>query len=601
VRRSLAALVAVLAATVLAGFAPPASAAPVTYIAPVSGPVLDPFRPPTTPYGPGNRGLQYRTTPGQVVRASAPGRVAFAGQVGGARHVVIAHADGVRTSYSFLRAVNVRVGQVVQQGDPVGTTADTFHFGARVGDSYLDPAILIAGGPAQVHLIPDGEFTETGAHNDGFSLSRIVEGARAIPRNAYEWGKASSEAVRRNADDLANALDALGRHALDLARNARGKARDALQRAGHELIELAGKVRDGAFDLMQLTADAADAATRATAKQLVGFLDEIVNLGVWGEPMSALAAALADIIEAWVNPCTPEDVEPPLLPSPENRVVVFVAGLGSKSKGQHEKGNFSEELHSLGLGYWPDNTYDFSYNGGHPPKPYSARDTTRDLRDSARTLRDLLDWIAHEHPGATVDLIAHSQGGLITREALAHEYDGPGHELPEIGHVITLATPHHGADGATAAAWLRWSPEGRRIRALARHKFRGFDVTGPGVAQLSETSDFIDQLNRRPLREDIAYTSIASATDLTVPAVRTRLAGATNVIVDADPRWKLTGSHSSIKQSPFALREVQLALADAPPTCQPAWKTATRAAAGAIVAIGEDLGGGAVAAALMAA
>jgi pimeloyl-ACP methyl ester carboxylesterase len=306
-------------------------------------------------------------------------------------------------------------------------------------------------------------------------------------------------------------------------------------------------------------------------------------MGEWAGPFAALAAALADILQAWIEPCTPEDVEPPLLPAPQNRVVVFVAGLGSKASRRKKDGNFSREFNALGLGYWPQNTYDFSYNGGHPPRSYRPRDTTRDLRDDARTLRDLLDWIAREHPGATVDLIAHSQGGLIAREALAHDYDGPGHELPTIGHVVTLATPHHGADEATTLAWMRWSREGRAIRQLAKRAPVGFDVTGPGVAQLAETSDFIDRINRRSLREGVAYTSIASATDLTVPAVRARLAGASNVIVDAVPN-AITGSHSSIKQSPSAVREVQLALADAPPTCQPVWKNATRAFAGAEIA-----------------
>src|SRR3569623_59662 len=148
VRRFAAALAVAIAIAVLAGFAPPASAAPVTYVAPVSGPVVDPFRPPSTQYGAGNRGLKYKTSPGDGVRASAPGRVTFAGQVGGELHVVIQHSDGVRTSYSFLQSIGVRAGQTLRQGDAVGTTKDSFHFGARIGDAYVDPAILIASGPS---------------------------------------------------------------------------------------------------------------------------------------------------------------------------------------------------------------------------------------------------------------------------------------------------------------------------------------------------------------------------------------------------------------------------------------------------------------------
>jgi hypothetical protein len=575
-----AALAVLIGIAVLAGFAPPASAAPVTYVAPVSGTVTDPFRPPSSQYGAGNRGLQYATTPGAPARASASGRVTFAGQVGGALHVVVQHADGVRTSSSFLRTINVRVGQVVNQGDTVGTTADTFHFGARIGDAYVDPGILLESGPARVHLVPDGEFTEEGAHRDSFALGRVVlDHLGSIGASAYDWAKAGAHAALFSAEDAAAALDRLGQHARDLARDATGAARRSLLRLGRRLVALADHVRDGTVDLWR-------DGIRATADEFIGLLDRIVNMGQWAGPFAALAAALADIVEAWVEPCTPPDVDPPPIAAP-NRIAVFIAGLGSHSSGQHAPENLSQEVNSTALGYWPQNVYDFSYRGGRTPQPYKARDTTRRLEDDARDLRELLDQIAHDHPGAQVDLIAHSQGGLIAREALAHDYDGPGHELPTIGHVVTLATPHHGADQATALAWMRWSVEGRAIRRLAHRSFKGFDVMGPGVAELSETSDFIKHVNARPLREDVAYTSIASAADLTVPAARTRLANARNVVVNARPT-SFTGSHSSIKHSPAALREMQLAIADLPPTCQPVYATATRAFTGAAVALAED-------------
>src|SRR5690348_15131411 len=96
---------AVVALTLTAVSPPSAAAVPpsrVSYVPPVDAPVVDPFRPPITPYGPGNRGLDYGTQPGDPVRASAEGEVIFAGQVGGTLHVTIRHADGLRTSYSFL-------------------------------------------------------------------------------------------------------------------------------------------------------------------------------------------------------------------------------------------------------------------------------------------------------------------------------------------------------------------------------------------------------------------------------------------------------------------------------------------------------------------
>jgi murein DD-endopeptidase MepM/ murein hydrolase activator NlpD len=103
-------LVLTLVSTTSAGVGPaeaepaaaPGDPQPVLYTPPVSAEVMDPFRAPSHPYGPGNRGLKYDTEPAQEVRASADGEVVFAGPVAGSLHVTVLHADGVRTSYSFL-------------------------------------------------------------------------------------------------------------------------------------------------------------------------------------------------------------------------------------------------------------------------------------------------------------------------------------------------------------------------------------------------------------------------------------------------------------------------------------------------------------------
>lgn len=130
----------------------PASSAPVAaevasdvrYQPPVAAAVVDAFRPPSTFAGAGNRGLEYDTAAGQVVVASAAGTVVFAGQVGGSNHVTIRHADGLRTSYSQLAVIDVGVGDVIGDQQHVGSAGPDFHFGVRVGDTYLDPAALFS-------------------------------------------------------------------------------------------------------------------------------------------------------------------------------------------------------------------------------------------------------------------------------------------------------------------------------------------------------------------------------------------------------------------------------------------------------------------------
>jgi murein DD-endopeptidase MepM/ murein hydrolase activator NlpD len=127
-----------------------------SYIPPVDAPVRDPYRPPATPYGPGNRGIEYATDPGAAVRASADGVVAFAGPIGPDRYVSVDHADGVRTSYSYLETIAVHAGQEVRQGEVIGTASDRLHFGARRDGVYFDPATLFAVVvvPRRAHLVP---------------------------------------------------------------------------------------------------------------------------------------------------------------------------------------------------------------------------------------------------------------------------------------------------------------------------------------------------------------------------------------------------------------------------------------------------------------
>lgn len=146
---------------------------PRTYRPPVDAPVIDPFRPPPQPWLPGNRGLEYATAPGTVVRAIGPGVVSFAGPVAGSLHVTVTHPDGLRSSYSFLAAVRATVGTTVAAGDVVGLAADRLHLGVRRGDRYLDPASLwgrrVSGG--RVVLVPlDGGGSGVGPRGDPAGL-----------------------------------------------------------------------------------------------------------------------------------------------------------------------------------------------------------------------------------------------------------------------------------------------------------------------------------------------------------------------------------------------------------------------------------------------
>src|SRR4051812_31737227 len=206
--------------------AAPAAAVGGGYQPPVASPVADPFRPPASTYGPGNRGIEYATAPGTEVKAAADGDVVFAGQVGGTLHVVVLHGDGIRTSYSFLSSIRVQRGAKVHQGQVVGATGtQLFHFGARVGDAYIDPALLFSTGPPDVHLVPDSERRPQSEAHERSGLLGMLAGlpgraagaaghVAGVTSGAVDWAAGKTVDLARDqlsapSDQLTGSLDEL--------------------------------------------------------------------------------------------------------------------------------------------------------------------------------------------------------------------------------------------------------------------------------------------------------------------------------------------------------------------------------------------------------
>jgi murein DD-endopeptidase MepM/ murein hydrolase activator NlpD len=109
-------------------------------------------------FGPGHRGTDLSAWPGQSVRSALPGEVTFAGLVAGRGVVVVGHRDDLRTSYLPVQP-GVAPGDQVEAGDRLGRLAPiahcptTFclHWGARRGETYVDPLTLL---PGRVVLLP---------------------------------------------------------------------------------------------------------------------------------------------------------------------------------------------------------------------------------------------------------------------------------------------------------------------------------------------------------------------------------------------------------------------------------------------------------------
>lgn len=502
VLRRPAGIVVVVVALLAALLVPAAagSTADGTYVPPVDAPISGGFDLPDGHYGRGNRGLDYATTPGTVVRASADGEVLFAGPVAGSLHVTILHADGLRTSYSFLASIRVRAGDRVVQGQPVGTSGPRLHLGVRdPSGTYLDPALLLSGVlRPSVRLVPGAE-----------------EGRR--------------ELRGRERQDL---LD-IARGAAEVLLPGRSGAPGAGEILAHYATELHPVVR---------------------AEHLVAALRR------WGDGRDS---------------CTPESVLPPDPPTTSGggsrRILVLVAGFGSTSASAGV-----DRVDAPGLGYSSDDVIRFSYRGGRvpadgrspgleslPTSTYETLDSQQDLIVAADRLAELLRQVAAAEPGVPIDVVAHSQGGVVGRLAVLRG-DAAASLPVEVDTLVTLSAPHGGADLATALHGMTAvGGGGDSIAALQDLLGIELDAGSPAVAELSEVAPLTQDLRDRGVPDQVHFVSVGARGDPVVANPRTIVSGEPSVVVDTAGLH----AHDQMPGAEQTTREIALAIAGWPPTC----------------------------------
>ena len=495
IRRGALALLSFTVVLVLAPARPAGAGDAVTYQPPVDAPVVDPFRPPKTTFGAGNRGLTYDLEPGTPVRASAPGTVVFAGWVAGTRHVTVLHGDGLRTSYSFLESVGVRRGERVGSGAVVGTAGTGFHFGVRDGEVYLDPASLFGVVEVRVHLIPHDEpapATHDSLLRERIALTRTVE-EKGLLRRAVEWG------VGRAEREVERSLDAL---------------------------------------------------------RMVASLD----------PLTAIARGTRTFLERRRVACTDRSVDTPSAPA-EGRVAVLVAGYGSSSLDAAV-----DDVDTTALGH--DAALRYSYAGGRvpdrrvaadlasiPAMPYAPAHTFTDLDEHGLALADLIEATMDARPGSPVDLIAHSQGGVVVRLALV-ELARRG-RIGDLGTAVTIGTPHRGVDLGSAASLA--GPVGRWfLSPVAELSAGGVDPDATSVVQMASASSLVLELRRDGIPDGVDFRTIGAAGDVVVPGDRATVDGEPGAMVG------LAGAHAhdALPGDQATTRELALAIAGQPPGCR---------------------------------
>lgn len=148
-------------AVVLILIIPPAPAAIWDW--PTEGPhaVVRDFRAPSSPWGPGHRGLDLAATSTEI-RAPAPGVISFSGMVADRGVLTIRTAGGSLISMEPVTAL-VTAGDVVAQGDVIaqlepGHCAELcLHLGLREGGKYRSPRREL-GVLQRAVLLPLGDY-----------------------------------------------------------------------------------------------------------------------------------------------------------------------------------------------------------------------------------------------------------------------------------------------------------------------------------------------------------------------------------------------------------------------------------------------------------
>lgn len=99
-------------------------------------------------------GTDFHFSPGEKIKATAPGKVVAAGWTGGYGNMVeIDHGDGISTRYGHMEQVLVKVGDKVDQGGMVGLAGSTgrstgthLHYEVRENGHPVDPMYFINAG-----------------------------------------------------------------------------------------------------------------------------------------------------------------------------------------------------------------------------------------------------------------------------------------------------------------------------------------------------------------------------------------------------------------------------------------------------------------------
>ncbi|MBX5147289.1 peptidoglycan DD-metalloendopeptidase family protein [Rhizobium lentis] len=99
-------------------------------------------------------GIDFRFSPGEKIRPTAPGKVVSAGWTGGYGNMVeVDHGNGISTRYGHMSEVLVKIGDTVDRNDVIGLAGSTgrstgthLHYEVRQNGQAVDPVYFMNAG-----------------------------------------------------------------------------------------------------------------------------------------------------------------------------------------------------------------------------------------------------------------------------------------------------------------------------------------------------------------------------------------------------------------------------------------------------------------------
>lgn len=215
---------------------------------------------------------------------------------------------------------------------------------------------------------------------------------------------------------------------------------------------------------------------------------------------------------------------------PPYHPVVFIHGWGGKPTDwtSGDKREYTEYLQEIG--YPADYIKTYAYaDADDDLNTYDYQGDIEKISSELNGLITQLSSLHKQHGGdGKVDLIGFSMGGLVIREYLDHH-----NAADNISKIITVGTPHLGADIMTIAEWLETIPG---IGNYFSHALRTFldrklfdtllnpfkqqplSLTSTAAYQFTPNSSFLNKINnKQPLPDQgFSFTAICGNIDLQV-------------------------------------------------------------------------------------